>query len=62
MNISADEAVMVGNDVDDDMVAKELGMKVFLVTDCLINKSGKGLLEYPSGTLDDFMEYLTSLT
>lgn len=62
MNISADEAIMVGNDVSDDMVAGELGMKLFLVTDCLINKGDKNIDEYPHGTLDEFVEYLTSLT
>ena len=31
--------LMVGNDVTEDMVAKTLGMEVFLLTDCIINKS-----------------------
>lgn len=30
--------LMVGNDVRDDMSAADVGMKVFLLTDCLINK------------------------
>ena len=34
---------MVGNDVGDDMVAGELGMKVFLLADCLINKTNKDI-------------------
>lgn len=33
-----EETVMIGNDVGEDMVAAQLGMKVFLLTDCLINK------------------------
>ena len=33
-----EECLMVGNDVQEDMVAGQLGMKVFLLTDCLINK------------------------
>lgn len=32
-----EECIMVGNDVGDDMVAKTLGMDVFLLTDHLIN-------------------------
>ena len=34
---------MVGNDVDEDMIAQTLGMKVFLLTDCLINRNGKDI-------------------
>ena len=49
---------MVGNDVGEDMVAKNLGMKVFLLTDCLINKSGEDLSAYPHGTFKDLEEYL----
>lgn len=47
--LSPEECVMVGNDVDEDMVAQTLGMKVFLLTDCLINKSGKDISQYPHG-------------
>ena len=53
-----EECLMVGNDVGEDMVAKNLGMKVFLLTDCLINKSGEDLSAYPHGTFKDLEEYL----
>jgi len=38
MGLQPEECVMVGNDVTEDMVAEPIGMKVFLLTDCLINK------------------------
>ena len=53
-----EECLMVGNDVGEDMVAKNLGMKVFLLTDCLINKSGEDLSAYSHGTFNDLEEYL----
>ena len=53
---------MVGNDVDDDMVAAEVGMGVFLLTDNLINKSGKDISRYPSGDFSALAEFLDTVT
>ena len=53
---------MVGNDVAEDMVAKNIGMKVFLLTDNLINKENKDINEFPHGNFDDLSEYLNSLS
>lgn len=53
-----EECLMVGNDVGDDMVAEKLGMKVFLLTDCLINKTDINVFEYPNGNFDDLIEYI----
>ena len=58
LGVTANECLMIGNDVSEDMVASELGMKVFLLTDCLINKSGEDLSAYPHGTFKDLEEYL----
>lgn len=49
LGCKADECLMVGNDVDEDMVAGELGMQVFLLTDCLINRHQKDIGQYPNG-------------
>lgn len=54
----ASDCLMVGNDTRDDMVASELGMKVFLVTDCLINKENKDISAYPNGTLSDVLDFV----
>ena len=53
-----EECLMVGNDVGDDMVAKEVGMKVFLLTDCLINPKGADVSAYPNGDFDKLTEYI----
>ena len=49
---------MVGNDTSEDMVAKTLGMKVFLLTDCLINKSNEDISKYKNGSFKDLIEYI----
>lgn len=52
------ECLMVGNDVDEDMVARRLGMEVFLLTDCAINKSEADISIYPHGSFEKLREYL----
>ena len=52
---------MVGNDVGDDMVAEELGMKVFLLTDCLINKTDKDISNYHNGGFDELLQFIDNL-
>ena len=59
LNIQPEECLMVGNDVSDDMVAEKVGMKVFLLTDCLINKTDKDVSEYPNGSFEELIEYIS---
>lgn len=61
IGLSAEECLMVGNDVSDDMVAGELGMKVFLLTDCLINKDNANVGAYPNGSFDELCEFISAL-
>lgn len=56
--LAAEECMMVGNDVGEDMIAAELGMKVFLLTDCLINKAGVDIEAYPHGSFDELKKYI----
>lgn len=58
IGVSPEECLMVGNDVSDDMVAEQLGMKVFLITDCLINKENKDISVYPNGSFDELIVYI----
>jgi len=58
LGVTSAECLMVGNDVSDDMVAEKLGMKVFLLTDCLINKDNKDISDYPSGSFEQLLECL----
>ena len=61
MDLLPSEVLMVGNDVSDDMVAKEIGMKVFLLTDNLINKDDVDISEYPNGNFDTLIEYIQNI-
>ena len=57
----AEQCLMVGNDVDEDMVAQSIGMKVFLLTDTLINKQNKDISVYKNGSFDELKEYIETL-
>ena len=59
LGVSAEECLMVGNDVSDDMIAETLGMKVFLLTPCLINKENKDISAYPNGNFADLLAFLS---
>ena len=58
IHVSPEECVMVGNDVQEDMVASTLGMKVFLLTDCLIDRADSDLSLWPHGGFDELMAFL----
>ena len=61
LHCKADECLMVGNDVDEDMIAETVGMKVFLLTDCIINKNGKNIAAYAQGGFDELRQYMRSI-
>lgn len=58
LNLKAEESLMVGNDVEEDMIASSLGMQVFLLTDCLINKKDRDISVYPSGSFAELYGYI----
>ncbi len=60
LSVSPEECIMIGNDVDDDMIASSLGIKVFLLTDNLINRHEKDISDYPNGGFDELEKYLIS--
>lgn len=57
----AEECAMVGNDVDEDMVAAKLGFKTFLLTPCLINRSGQDISQWPHGGFAELAAWLETL-
>jgi len=61
VGLSAGECVMVGNDVAEDMIANKLGMKVFLLTDCLLNKNNEDIAAYPHGSFGELEAFLEGL-
>ena len=61
MDLRPEECLMVGNDVTEDMIAQKLGMQVFLLTDCMINKNNEDISAYPHGGFPELLEYISSL-
>ncbi len=56
------ECLVVGNDVTEDMAAADVGMQVFLLTDCLINRERKTIDAYPHGSFEELLRYADTLT
>lgn len=61
LGLSPEECLMVGNDVTEDMIAETLGMKVFLITNDVINRQGKDISRYPQGGFAELLEYVKTL-
>lgn len=61
LNLQPEECLMVGNDASEDTVPEELGMQVFLLTDCLINKQNKDISRYLQGGFPELLDYIRSL-
>lgn len=57
-NLNPSDCLMVGNDTSDDLAAASLGIKVFLLTDNLINVKNIDITKYPNGNFDDLLEYI----
>ena len=61
IGVKPEECLMVGNDVGEDMITEELGMKVFLMPADLINKVEKDISVYPQGNFEDLLKYIETL-
>ena len=61
LGVAPQECLMVGNDVEEDMVAATLGMRVFLLTDCLINRNNTDVTQYPHGSFAELKAFLEEL-
>ncbi len=55
--LNPNECLMVGNDAVEDIAAVKAGMKVFLLTDCLIDR-GIDISDTPHGDFDGLMRYI----
>lgn len=62
LGVTPEECLMVGNDVSEDMIASKLGMKVFLLTDCMINKKNADISVYPHGSFDELTAYIDEMS
>lgn len=62
LGVKPEECLMVGNDVGEDMIAaSSVGMRVFLLTDHLINKTDRSVEEFPHGSFPELMEFIKNL-
>lgn len=60
LDLNAADCIMVGNDVGEDMIAQQLGMQVFLLTPCLINKNNEDISTWPHGSFEELRAFLQS--
>lgn len=56
-----EDCLMVGNDMEEDMIASKIGMKTFLVEDFIINRKGINRGIHYRGTLDELFHHLEQL-
>lgn len=56
--LNADEAIMVGNDVQEDLIAKTLGMKVCMINDTLLNRKNEPFEADFIGSMEEFKSYI----
>lgn len=62
MGLTPEECLMVGNDAEEDTAAGQIGMKVFLLTDSLINRKNADISAFPRGSFSDLMKYISEKT
>lgn len=60
-DIDPKDCLMVGNDVEEDTAAQQLGMKVFLLTDTMENKHNLDYSAVPHGSYEELRAYIESL-
>ena len=58
LDAAPEDCRMIGNDVGEDMVAGTLGIRTFLLTDCLINRDGADISRWPHGGFDELLSWL----
>ena len=56
-----EECMMIGNDVEEDMCAAQLGMDTFLLTDHIVNRKNEDISAYKQGTIKDLLEFIKGL-
>ncbi len=57
----ASDCMMVGNDVDEDLCAADIGMQTYLLSDYVINPAMKDISMIPQGSFEDLYRYFLTL-
>lgn len=58
LKLAPEECLVIGNDADEDMAAKNIGASVFLLTDCVINRGNKEITQFPHGGFEELAAFL----
>jgi len=58
LGAAPEECLMIGNDVEEDLVAAEVGIHTYLVKDYLINRTGRLFSSCYCGSLKDLLAFL----
>lgn len=61
IGLKPEQCLMVGNDAVEDVAATKLGIPVYLLTKCLINKKNADLSQYPQGDFEDLLNYIDKI-
>ncbi|WKV08807.1 HAD family hydrolase [Thermoanaerobacterium sp. CMT5567-10] len=61
LNKNPQNCIMIGNDVDEDIVSSSIGFKTFLVDEFMINRSSKDISTIDRGNYRDMYEYIKRL-
>lgn len=56
-----EDCLMVGNDVQEDLIAKKLGIKTYLITNNLLHRTEEEIVTDYSGEYQDFYNFAISL-
>ncbi|ERK31581.1 HAD family hydrolase [Clostridium intestinale] len=61
INKDAEECLMVGNDVQEDLVASKVGIKTYLINDYVINRIQGDIVSDYQGSYKDFYNFVQEL-
>ncbi|MDK2820509.1 MAG: hypothetical protein PWP31_474 [Clostridia bacterium] len=61
LDVSPEACLMIGNDVDEDLVASKVGINTYLVEDFLLNRNNSEIKSNHRGSLKDFLSFLNEI-
>lgn len=61
INKSPEQCIMVGNDVQEDLIVGTLGVRTYLITDHLLHRTDSDIITDYKGNYEDFYEFVKAL-